>query len=41
MSLGIYPVFESQLKGAKFDALGEVLAANSEALDKIARQSFN
>ena len=37
MSLGIYPVFQSKLKGTKFDALGEVLAANFEALDKIAR----
>jgi hypothetical protein len=37
MSLGIYPVFEPKLTGAKFDALGEVLAANFEALDKIAR----
>jgi hypothetical protein len=36
MSLGIYPVFEPGLKGEKFDALGEALAANLEALNKIA-----
>lgn len=39
MSLGIYPVFESKLKGTKFGALGEVLAANFEKLDKIARSA--
>ena len=39
MSLGIYPVFQPKLKGTKFDALGEVLAANVEALDKIARSA--
>jgi len=39
MSLGIYPVFEAELKGTKFHALGEVLAANFEALDKIARSA--
>jgi len=39
MSLGIYPVFESKLTGTKFDALGEVLAANFEVLDKIARSA--
>src|SRR5690606_16956723 len=33
------PVFEPKLKGTKFDALGEVLAANFEALDKIARSA--
>ncbi len=37
MSLGIYPVFEPNLKETKFDVLGEVLAANFEALDKIAQ----
>src|SRR5712692_2705452 len=37
MSKGIYPVFEPKLTGTKFDALGEVLAANFKALDKIAR----
>lgn len=37
MSLGIYPEFRSKLKGAKFAALGEALAANFEALDEIAR----
>jgi hypothetical protein len=37
MSLGIYPVFQPKLKGTTFDALGEVLAANFETLDKIAR----
>jgi hypothetical protein len=39
MSLGIYPVFERKLKGTKFDALGEVLVANLDALDKIARSA--
>ena len=39
MSLGIYPVFEPACKGTKFDALGEVLAANFESLDKIARSA--
>jgi hypothetical protein len=39
MSLGIYPVFQPKLKGTKFDAFGEVLAANFEALDKIARSA--
>ncbi|MFO0812629.1 MAG: hypothetical protein U0796_05390 [Gemmatales bacterium] len=37
MSLGIYPVFQPKLTGTKFVALGEVLAANFEVLDKIAR----
>jgi hypothetical protein len=37
MSLGIYPVFESKLQGAKFEALGEVLARNYQSLDRIAR----
>jgi hypothetical protein len=36
MSLSVYPVFEVALRGGKFDALGEVLAHNFEALDKIA-----
>jgi hypothetical protein len=36
MSLGIYPVFEPKLRGAKFGALGEILAHNFEALDHIA-----
>jgi hypothetical protein len=39
MSLGIYPVFKPKMKGKKFDALGEVLAANFETLDKIARSA--
>jgi hypothetical protein len=39
MSLGIYPVFEPKLKGAKFDALGEALASNLEVLDTIARSA--
>jgi hypothetical protein len=39
MSLGIYPVFEPKLTGTAFDALGEVLASNFEALDKIARSA--
>src|SRR5262245_14598983 len=37
MSLGIYPVFDPRLPGTKFDALGEVIADNFEALDQIAR----
>src|SRR5439155_14654398 len=39
MSLGIYPVFEPKLEGTEFDALGEILAANFEAVDKIARSA--
>lgn len=39
MSLGIYPVFEPKLKGITFDALGEVLAANFEMIDDIARSA--
>ncbi len=39
MSLGIYPVFQPKLKSTKFDAHGEVLAANFEVLDKIARSA--
>lgn len=39
MSLGIYPEFDPRLQGTKFDALGEVLAANLEVLDKIARSA--
>jgi hypothetical protein len=39
MSLGVYPVFESKLKGTKFGSLGELLAANLEKLDKIARSA--
>jgi hypothetical protein len=39
MSLGIYPIFEPKLKGTEFDALGEILAANFEALDKIAQSA--
>ncbi|OAI51282.1 hypothetical protein AYO44_05115 [Planctomycetaceae bacterium SCGC AG-212-F19] len=39
MSLGIYPVFEPKQKGTKFDAPGEVLAANFKALDLIARSA--
>lgn len=37
MSLGIWPVFKPKLKGAKFEALGEALAQNFEALDRIAK----
>ncbi|MFO0826455.1 MAG: hypothetical protein U0792_25605 [Gemmataceae bacterium] len=37
MSLGIYPVFQPKLTSTKFDALGELLAANCEELDNIAR----
>ncbi|OWK38069.1 hypothetical protein [Fimbriiglobus ruber] len=36
MSLGIYPVFNPELMGTKFDALGERLAVNFEALDQTA-----
>jgi hypothetical protein len=36
MSLGIYPVFEPKSRGAKFAVLGEILAHNFEALDRIA-----
>ncbi len=36
MSLGIYPVFQPDLASTKFDALGEVLASNLDALDQIA-----
>jgi hypothetical protein len=36
MSLGIYPVFEPKLRRAKFAALGEILAHNFEALERIA-----
>lgn len=39
MSLGIYPVFEPKLKGTEFEALGEVLARNFEAIDKVARSA--
>lgn len=39
MGLGIYPVFESQLNGTRFHALGEVLAANLDVLDEIARSA--
>lgn len=39
MSQGIYPVFLPKLTGTQFDALGEVLAANVEALDIIARSA--
>jgi len=37
MSLGIYPVFQPELTGTKYDVLGERLAANFMVLDKIAR----
>ena len=37
MSMGIYPVFNPKLTGAKYGALGEALAANFRALDQIAR----
>ena len=36
MSLGIYPVFKPALTGTGFRALGEVLAADYQALDTIA-----
>jgi hypothetical protein len=39
MSLGIFPVFEPQLTGTHFEALGEVLAANFETLDMIAQSA--
>ena len=37
VSLGIYPVFEPSVRGAKFKALGEVLVQEFETLDKIAQ----
>lgn len=39
MSLSIYPEFEHKLAGTKFGPHGEVLAANFEALDEIARSA--
>lgn len=39
MSLGIWPVFDRELQSTKFQALGEVLASNYEALDKIAKSA--
>lgn len=39
MSVGIYPVFQPKLKGTRFDTPGEVLAANFDTLDKIARSA--
>jgi hypothetical protein len=39
MSLGFYPVFDPELVGTTFDALGEVLVSNAEALDRIARSA--
>lgn len=36
MSLFIYPEFDPELKGTTCDALGEVLEANYQTLDKIA-----
>lgn len=36
MSLGVWPVLERKLVGTSFQAPGEVLASNFEALDKIA-----
>jgi hypothetical protein len=39
MSLGVYPVFEAAIPSAKFSALGEVLAANFETLDEIAKDA--
>jgi hypothetical protein len=39
MSLGFYPVFEREFTRTKFDGLGEVLVANVEALDEIARSA--
>lgn len=40
MSLGIYPVFQPSLQGAKFEADGDALASNFETLDKIARAAM-
>ena len=37
MSLGIYPVFDPELRGTTFKALGEVLAHNYEMMDRIAK----
>ena len=39
MSLGIILVFKPKLTGAPFQPLGKVLAANFEALDRIARSA--
>ena len=39
MSLGIYPVFDPDLEGTRFEMSGESLAENFEALDKIARSA--
>lgn len=39
MSLAIYPVFETDLKGTRFESSGEALAANFEALEKIAKSA--
>ena len=36
MSLAIFPLVEPKLVGAKFNALGELLAHNLAALDRIA-----
>src|SRR5947209_2748157 len=36
MSLGIYPVFQPRLRGTKFEAIGEMLALEYQALDRIA-----
>lgn len=36
MSLGIYPEFNPKLRGTKFEALGEVLARNYQALECVA-----
>ncbi len=39
MSFCIYPVFEPELKGTKFDVLGQSLAGCFQALDEIARSA--
>ena len=39
MSLGVYPVFNPKVTGTKFKSLGEVLADNCRALDRIARSA--
>lgn len=39
MSLGIYPVFNPELKGTKFDALGEILVEELDSLEKVARMA--
>lgn len=39
MTLGIYPVFDPELKGDYFNATGDFLASNFEALDEVAQSA--